>query len=75
MDYYGQQSCTRGAAWIFGQCPFRTGLLKVGMPGATGYSGQGPRLPICSNRWVTPGRIGKNHLGDRNEHLPTMHGR
>ena len=57
-DYYGQQSCTAGrAAFILGQIPFRTGLLKVGMPGAKqGIQDKDPTSPSCSSRWATPRR-------------------
>jgi arylsulfatase len=76
-DYYGQQSCTAGrAAFITGQIPVRTGLTKVGMPGAP--QGLQPEDPTIADLlkplgYVT-GQFGKNHLGDRNEHLPTNHG-
>jgi arylsulfatase len=76
-DWYGQQSCTAGrAAFITGQSPIRTGLTKVGLPGAE--LGLGPLDPsvgdvMKSLRYAT-GQFGKNHLGDRNEHLPTVHG-
>lgn len=76
-DWYGQQSCTAGrAAFITGQSPIRTGLTKVGLPGAT--LGLGPQDPSVADVLKTygyaTGQFGKNHLGDRNEHLPTMHG-
>ncbi|OAF07724.1 arylsulfatase [Bradyrhizobium centrolobii] len=76
-DWYGQQSCTAGrAAFITGQSPIRTGLTKVGLPGAT--LGLGPDDPSIADVMKTygyaTGQFGKNHLGDRNEHLPTMHG-
>jgi len=76
-DFYGQQSCTAGrAAFITGQSPIRTGLTKVGMPGAT--LGLGPDDPsvgqFMKNFGYATGQFGKNHLGDRNEHLPTVHG-
>ncbi|XXT22789.1 arylsulfatase [Sorangium sp. So ce429] len=76
-DYYGQQSCTAGrAAFITGQNPIRTGLTKVGMPGAE--IGLRPEDPTIAEMlkplgYVT-GQFGKNHLGDRDEHLPTNHG-
>ncbi len=76
-DYYGQQSCTAGrAAWILGQCPFRTGLLKVGMPGAKqGIQDKDPTIAdLLKPLGYATAQFGKNHLGDRNEHLPTMHG-
>jgi arylsulfatase A-like enzyme len=76
-DYYGQQSCTAGrAAFITGQNPLRTGLTKVGMPGATvGLQPEDPTIAdlLKSVGYVT-GQFGKNHLGDRNEFLPTVHG-
>ena len=76
-DFYGQQSCTAGrAAFITGQSPIRTGLTKVGMPGATlGLSAQDPSVAdFLKNFGYATGQFGKNHLGDRNEHLPTVHG-
>ena len=76
-DYYGQQSCTAGrAAFITGQSPIRTGLLKVGLPGAPeGLSEKDPTIAdlLKAQGYVT-GQFGKNHLGDRNEFLPTVHG-
>ena len=76
-DWYGQQSCTAGrAAFITGQSPIRTGLTKVGLPGAE--LGLGPLDPcvadVLKSTGYATGQFGKNHLGDRNEHLPTMHG-
>src|SRR5215469_9823280 len=76
-DFYGQQSCTAGrAAFITGQSPIRTGLTKVGLPGAT--LGLGPDDPTIAqflkHLGYATGQFGKNHLGDRNEHLPTVHG-
>ena len=76
-DYYGQQSCTAGrAAFITGQSPLRTGLLKVGLPGAKeGLSDKDPTLAeLLKPQGYTTGQFGKNHLGDRNEFLPTVHG-
>jgi arylsulfatase len=76
-DFYGQQSCTAGrAAFITGQAPIRTGLTKVGMPGATlGLSAEDPTIAqFLKNLGYATGQFGKNHLGDRNEHLPTVHG-
>ena len=76
-DFYGQQSCTAGrAAFITGQSPIRTGLTKVGMPGATlGLSAEDPSVgQFMKNFGYATGQFGKNHLGDRNEHLPTVHG-
>jgi arylsulfatase len=76
-DWYGQQSCTAGrAAFITGQSPIRTGLTKVGLPGAE--LGLGPLDPSVADVLKTygyaTGQFGKNHLGDRDEHLPTAHG-
>jgi arylsulfatase A-like enzyme len=76
-DYYGQQSCTAGrAAFITGQSPMRTGLLKVGLPGAKeGLSEKDPTLAeLLKPQGYVTGQFGKNHLGDRNEFLPTVHG-
>ena len=76
-DFYGQQSCTAGrAAFITGQSPIRTGLTKVGMPGATlGLQAEDPTVAqFLKNFGYATGQFGKNHLGDRNEHLPTVHG-
>ncbi|MCY1740866.1 arylsulfatase [Ensifer sp. SL37] len=76
-DYYGQQSCTAGrAAFITGQTPFRTGLLKVGLPGAKeGLQASDPTLAdLLRAQGYMTGQFGKNHLGDRDEHLPTAHG-
>lgn len=76
-DFYGQQSCTAGrAAFITGQSPIRTGLTKVGMPGATlGLSFEDPSVgEFMKHFGYATGQFGKNHLGDRNEHLPTVHG-
>ncbi len=76
-DFYGQQSCTAGrAAFITGQQPIRTGLTKVGMPGAKeGLSAEDPTVAqFLKNFGYATGQFGKNHLGDRNEHLPTVHG-
>jgi len=76
-DFYGQQSCTAGrASFITGQSPIRTGLTKVGMPGATlGLSAEDPSIAEFLKAYgYATGQFGKNHLGDRNEHLPTVHG-
>ena len=76
-DWYGQQSCTAGrAAFITGQSPIRTGLTKVGLPGAP--EGMKPEDPTIAELlkplgYVT-GQFGKNHLGDRDDMLPTNHG-
>jgi arylsulfatase len=76
-DCYAQQSCTAGrAAFITGQSPFRTGLLKVGLPGAKeGISDKDPTLAnLLTPMGYACGQFGKNHLGDRNAFLPTVHG-
>ena len=76
-DWYGQQSCTAGrAAFITGQSPIRTGLTKVGLPGAQlGLSPEDPSVAdVMKSLDYATGQFGKNHLGDRNEHLPTVHG-
>ncbi|RKI33305.1 arylsulfatase [Corallococcus sp. AB004] len=76
-DYYAQQSCTAGrAAFITGQCPFRTGLTKVGMPGAkVGLQPEDPTIAdLVKPLGYMTGQFGKNHLGDRDEFLPTVHG-
>jgi arylsulfatase A-like enzyme len=76
-DYYAQQSCTAGrASFICGQNPIRTGLTKVGMPGATvGLQKEDPTIAeLLKPLGYATGQFGKNHLGDRNEYLPTVHG-
>ena len=76
-DWYGQQSCTAGrAAFITGQSPIRTGLTKVGLPGAPeGMKKEDPTLAtLLKAQGYTTGQFGKNHLGDRDEMLPTAHG-
>ncbi len=76
-DYYGQQSCTAGrAAFLTGQAPIRTGLTKVGIPGSTvGLQPEDPTLAeLLKPHGYATGQFGKNHLGDRNEFLPTVHG-
>jgi arylsulfatase A-like enzyme len=76
-DYYAQQSCTAGrAAFILGQTPFRTGLLKVGLPAAKqGLQNTDPTIAeLLKPLGYATAQIGKNHLGDRNEYLPTVHG-
>jgi len=76
-DAYGDQSCTAGrASFITGQHPIRTGLTKVGLPGAPeGISKKDPTLAeLLKPYGYTSGQFGKNHLGDRDEHLPTNHG-
>ena len=76
-DYYGEQSCTAGrSSFIMGQSVFRTGLSKVGLPGAAlGMREEDPTIAglLKAQGYVT-GQFGKNHLGDRDEHLPTNHG-
>jgi arylsulfatase len=76
-DAYGQQSCTAGrGAFITGQSPLRTGLLKVGLPGAKeGLSGLDPTIAeLLKPLGYATGQFGKNHLGDSDEFLPTNHG-
>jgi arylsulfatase len=76
-DHYGEQSCTAGrAAFITGQNPYRTGLTKVGMPGADiGLRGEDPTIATAlKDQGYVTAQFGKNHLGDRDEFLPTNHG-
>src|SRR5262249_15688044 len=76
-DYYGPQSCTAGrAAFITGQSPLRTGLPKGGLPSAKeGLPAEDPTIAELLNpQGYATGQFGKNHLGDRNEFLPTVHG-
>lgn len=76
-DYYGEQSCTAGrASFITGQHGMRTGLTKVGMPGAkAGMQKEDPTIAnLLKEHGYATAQIGKNHLGDRNEYLPTVHG-
>lgn len=76
-DWYGQQSCTAGrGAFITGQVGFRTGLLKVGLPGAKeGIQARDVTIAeLLKAQGYKTGQFGKNHLGDRDEHLPTAHG-
>jgi arylsulfatase len=76
-DSYGEQSCTAGrSAFITGQSVFRTGLSKVGMPAATtGLQAEDPTIAeLLKPLGYATGQFGKNHLGDRNEYLPTAHG-
>ncbi|MCE5241475.1 arylsulfatase [bacterium] len=76
-DWYGQQSCTAGrAAFITGQQPIRTGLTKVGLPGAEqGIQREDPTIAeLLKPHGYVCGQFGKNHLGDRDEFLPTVHG-
>ena len=75
--YYAQQSCTAGrAAFILGQHPFRTGLLTIGMPGSDhGIPDWAPTFgDLLKEQGYSTGQFGKNHLGDRDQHLPTNHG-
>ena len=72
-DSYGQQSCTAGrAAFITGQSPIRTGLTKVGLPGAPeGMKKEDPTIAtLLKAKGYVTGQFGKNHQGDRDEHLP-----
>src|SRR5829696_6598439 len=76
-DSYGEQSCTAGrAAFITGQNVFRTGLSKVGLPGADiGLQAEDPTIPeLLKPLGYATGQFGKNHLGDKDEFLPTAHG-
>jgi len=76
-DYYGEQSCTAGrSSFITGQSVFRTGLSKVGLPGAElGLRTEDPTIAVfMKDQGYATGQFGKNHLGDRDEHLPTNHG-
>jgi len=76
-DYYAEQSCTAGrSAFIMGQSVFRTGLSKVGLPGAAaGMQAEDPTIAeVLKPLGYATAQFGKNHLGDRDEHLPTMHG-
>jgi arylsulfatase A-like enzyme len=76
-DYYGEQSCTAGrSSFILGQSVFRSGLSKVGLPGAKeGISTLDPTIAVLlKDQGYATGQFGKNHLGDRDEHLPTNNG-
>jgi arylsulfatase len=76
-DYYGEQSCTAGrASFIMGQSVFRTGLSKVGLPGADlGMRKEDPTIAgLLKNEGYVTGQFGKNHLGDKDDMLPTNHG-
>jgi arylsulfatase len=76
-DYYGQQSCTAGrAAFIGGNVPVRTGMTKVGLPGAKeGWQKTDVTMAtVLKSQGYATGQFGKNHQGDRDEHLPTQHG-
>ena len=77
VTYYGQQSCTAGrAAFITGQCPFRTGLTKVGLPGSpVGLQAEDPTIAeFLKPLGYMCAQFGKNHLGDQDKYLPTNHG-
>ena len=77
MTWYAQQSCTAGrAAFVTGQSPIRTGLTKVGLPGAdAGLRAEDPSVANFLKAYgYATGQFGKNHLGDKDEFLPTMHG-
>ena len=76
-DYYAEQSCTAGrSSFITGQCGLRTGLTKVGLPGAAvGLQKEDPTIAeLLKGQGYATGQFGKNHLGDRDEYLPTNHG-
>jgi arylsulfatase len=76
-DYYGQQSCTAGrAAFVGGTVPLRTGMTKVGLPGAKeGWQESDITIAaVLKEQGYATGQFGKNHFGDRDEHLPTNHG-
>jgi arylsulfatase len=76
-DYYAEQSSTAGrASFITGQSGLRTGMTKVGLPGATtGLQKEDPTIAeLLKSKGYATGQFGKNHLGDRNEYLPTVHG-
>src|SRR5882762_9691101 len=76
-DYYAEQSCTAGrSSFITGQCPLRTGLSKVGLPGATvGLQDRDVTMvQLLKTQGYATGQFGKNHLGDLNKYLPTVHG-
>jgi arylsulfatase len=76
-DYYGEQSCTAGrSSYITGQSVYRTGLSKVGLPGADlGLQEEDPTIAgLLKEYGYATGQFGKNHLGDKDEHLPTNHG-
>jgi arylsulfatase len=76
-DYYGQQSCTAGrAAFISGSVPVRSGMTKVGLPGAKeGWQKTDVTMAtVLKSQGYATGQFGKNHVGDLDEHLPTMHG-
>ncbi len=77
-DYYGEQSCTAGrAAFLTGQSVFRTGNSKVGLPASdVGLQKEDPTIAeLLKPLGYATGQFGKNHLGDLNKYLPTVHGR
>jgi arylsulfatase A-like enzyme len=76
-DYYGDQSCTAGrSTFLTGQSGLRTGMTKVGLPGAKeGIQSRDITIAeMLKDKGYTTGQFGKNHLGDKDEHLPTNHG-
>ena len=76
-DSYGEQSCTAGrSSFITGQSPYRTGLSKVGIPAApVGLQAETVTIAeLLKNHGYATGQFGKNHLGDMNKYLPTVHG-
>lgn len=76
-DYYAEQSCTAGrSSFLTGQCTLRTGLSKVGVPAApVGLQKEDATIAeLLKNQGYVSGQFGKNHLGDKNEFLPTVHG-
>ena len=76
-DSYGEQSCTAGrAAFISGQSVYRTGMSKVGVPGVDiGWAAEDPTIPeLLKPLGYATGQFGKNHFGDLNKYLPTVHG-
>ncbi|MCY1515875.1 choline-sulfatase [compost metagenome] len=76
-DYYGEQSCTAGrASFVTGQSVYRGGLSKVGLPGADlGLRKEDPTIAcLLKAQGYATGQFGKNHLGDKDEFLPTNHG-
>ena len=75
-DYYGEQSCTAGwASYVLGQSVYRSGLSKVGLPGAAqGIQVEDPTIAgLLKAEGYATGQFGKNHVGDRDGHLPTNH--
>src|SRR5215510_4897462 len=76
-DHYGQPSCTAGrAAFLMGQMPIRTGMTTIGIPGSTrGIQKEDPTIAeVLKSAGYATAQFGKNHVGDRNEFLPTVHG-